>query len=114
MHAGFHASYPVLYRQLMIVGLLGAVYRLQPEAMLVQAAVELTLPLPDPLRRYRALAARVAIQLAGSQAVVGSPAQHQTRGFAARQLVIALHAGSHCFGLSTDLGLRPGGGEPLH
>lgn len=114
MQSGFHTSYPVLYRQLMIVGLLGAAYRLQSEALLVQAAVELTLPSPDPLRRYRALAARVAIHLARSKAVAGSSPSRQTRDFAARQLVIALNVGLHCCAIPPERELRPSGGYLLH
>lgn len=50
------ASYPLVYRNLMAVGLLGAVYRAREDAATVSAAVELTLDDPTPFRVCRAIA----------------------------------------------------------
>ncbi|WP_374568173.1 hypothetical protein [Ideonella sp.] len=49
-------SYPLVYRNLMAVGLLGAVYRVREEADTVSSAVELTLDDPTPFRVCRAIA----------------------------------------------------------
>jgi hypothetical protein len=49
-------AYPLIYRNLMAVGLLGAVYRSRDDAATVSAAVELTLDDPTPFRVCRAIA----------------------------------------------------------
>lgn len=49
-------TYPLVYRNLMAVGLLGAVYRVRDEADTVSSAVELTLDDPTPFRVCRAIA----------------------------------------------------------
>lgn len=49
-------GYPLVYRNLMAVGLLGAVYRARDDANMVSAAVELTLDDPTPFRVCRAIA----------------------------------------------------------
>lgn len=49
-------DYPLVYRNLMAVGLLGAVYRARDDAATVSAAVELTLDDPTPFRVCRAIA----------------------------------------------------------
>ena len=49
-------GYPLIYRNLMAVGLLGAVYRAREDADTVSAAVELTLDDPTPYRVCRAIA----------------------------------------------------------
>ena len=54
--AGASASYPLVYRNLMAVGLLGAVYRARDDAATVSAAVELTMADPSPFRICRAIA----------------------------------------------------------
>ncbi|UXH78278.1 hypothetical protein [Roseateles amylovorans] len=50
------SGYPLVYRNLMAVGLLGAVYRARDDADTVSAAVELTLDDPTPFRVCRAIA----------------------------------------------------------
>ena len=49
-------GYPLLYRNLMAVGLLGAVYRARDDAATVSAAVEMALDDPTPFRVCRAIA----------------------------------------------------------
>ncbi|MDH0868422.1 hypothetical protein [Mitsuaria sp. GD03876] len=49
-------GYPLVYRNLMAVGLLGAVYRARDDAATVSAAIELTLDDPTPFRVCRAIA----------------------------------------------------------
>ena len=57
-NAGADASsgYPVVYRNLMTVGLLGSCYRAHEDAEKVSTAVEATLADPSQYRMYRALA----------------------------------------------------------
>jgi hypothetical protein len=55
-HDAAAPEYPLIYRNLMAVGLLGAVYRVRDEAETVSAAVELTLADPTPFRVCRAIA----------------------------------------------------------
>jgi hypothetical protein len=50
------AEYPVVYRNLMAVGLLGAIYRREEDAEAINEAVELTLLDPVPFRLFRAIA----------------------------------------------------------
>lgn len=50
------AGYPLIYRNLMAIGLLGAVYRVRDEADTISSAVELTLDDPMPFRVCRAIA----------------------------------------------------------
>jgi len=49
-------DYPVVYRNLMAVGLLGAIYRCADDAHIVNEAVELTLADPSLYRLYRSIA----------------------------------------------------------
>lgn len=49
-------EYPVVYRNLMAVGLLGAIYRREQDSDAINEAVELTLQDPVPFRIYRAIA----------------------------------------------------------
>ena len=50
------ADYPVVYRNLMAIGLLGAVYRAHDDTETVSRAVESTLDDPTPFRVCRAIA----------------------------------------------------------
>ena len=54
--AGAAAAYPEVYRQLMSVGLLGAIYRAREDAQIVHEAVETTLADPTGYRMCRAIA----------------------------------------------------------
>ena len=49
-------GYPPVYRNLMMVGLLGACYQAHEDAQMVNDAVEATMQDPTPFRMYRALA----------------------------------------------------------
>ncbi len=49
-------GYPVVYRNLMAVGLLGSIYRCTHDAEIVNEAVELTLADPGLYRLYRSIA----------------------------------------------------------
>ncbi|HET7868148.1 MAG TPA: hypothetical protein VFL86_27380 [Burkholderiaceae bacterium] len=49
-------DYPVVYRNLMAVGLLGSIYRCASDADIVNEAVELTLADPGLYRLYRSIA----------------------------------------------------------
>lgn len=49
-------DYPVVYRNLMAVGLLGSIYRCAGDADIVNEAVELTLADPGLYRLYRSIA----------------------------------------------------------
>ena len=55
-HDAAAAGYPLVYRNLMAIGLLGAVYRVRDEAETVSSAVELTLADPTSFRVCRAIA----------------------------------------------------------
>lgn len=50
------AAYPVVYRNLMVVGLLGSIYRKHEDAELVSSAVEATLSDKTQYRMYCAIA----------------------------------------------------------
>lgn len=50
------SGYPVVYRNLMAVGLLGSIYRCADDADIVNEAVELTLSDPGLYRLYRSIA----------------------------------------------------------
>jgi len=50
------SDYPVVYRNLMAVGLLGSIYRCNSDADIVNEAVELTLADPGLYRLYRSIA----------------------------------------------------------
>jgi hypothetical protein len=49
-------EYPAVYRNLMAVGLLGAIYRREQDSDVINEAVELTLQDPAPFRVCRAIA----------------------------------------------------------
>jgi thioredoxin-like negative regulator of GroEL len=55
-HAEHAGGYPAVYRNLMVVGLLGACYQVHEDAQKVNDAVESTLQDPTAFRMYRALA----------------------------------------------------------
>lgn len=63
--------YPVIYRNLMSVGLLGSIYRLGNDAQIINAAVELTLDEPRHFRTYRAVALAMAGQVDYARNVLG-------------------------------------------
>jgi len=69
---GSTGEYPVIYRNLMSAGLLGAIYRLGPDADIINAAVELTLDNPRHFRTYRAVALAMAGQVDYAHRVLGS------------------------------------------
>lgn len=65
------AAYPVVYRNLMAVGLLGSVYQAHADAEVVNTAVELTLSNPGPYRVYRAIAQGIGGDGAYASATLG-------------------------------------------
>jgi len=54
--AGASGEYPAVYRSLMLVGLLGGIYRAGDDVKTVNAAVELTLDDPTVYTMYHAIA----------------------------------------------------------
>lgn len=70
------AAYPEVYRQLMSVGLLGAIYRAREDAQIVHQAVETTLADPAGYRMCRA----IALGMGGDAGYAGtSLAEHVER-----------------------------------
>ena len=63
--------YPVIYRNLMSVGLLGAIYRIGTDAQVINAAVEMTLDEPRHYRAYRAVALAMGGQVDYARSVLG-------------------------------------------
>jgi hypothetical protein len=55
-HAAPEGNYPAVYRNLMAIGLLGAIYRCAEDATLVNEAVEATLDDPTMYRMCRSIA----------------------------------------------------------
>ena len=64
-------TYPVIYRNLMSVGLLGSIYRVGNDAQVINAAVELTLDEPRHFRAYQAVALAMAGQVDYARSVLG-------------------------------------------
>jgi hypothetical protein len=64
--------YPVVYRNLMSVGLLGTVYRVGEDAHAISATVELTLDEPGAFAVYRAVALAMAGQLDHARGTLGA------------------------------------------
>lgn len=74
--AGTHPTdgprpYPVIYRNLMSVGLLGTVYRVGEDAQTISDAVELTLDEAGSFAAYRAVALAMAGQLHYARETLG-------------------------------------------
>ena len=65
------SGYPVVYRNLMTVGLLGSCYRAHEDAEKVSTAVEATLADPSQYRMYRALAQGIGGDASFAQAEIG-------------------------------------------
>jgi hypothetical protein len=77
-------AYPVIYRNLMSVGLLGSIYRIGEDANVINAAVELTLDEPRHFRTYRAVALAMAGQVDYARSVLGGqveehPQDHESK-----------------------------------
>jgi hypothetical protein len=66
------SGYPEVYRNLMVVGLLGAIYRRMDDADVVNTAVEATLEDPSAYRMFRAIAVGMGGDVAYARETLGS------------------------------------------
>jgi hypothetical protein len=70
-------KYPVIYRNLMSVGLLGVIYRVGEDAQTINAAVESTLAEPGAFSTYCAVALAMAGQTEYARNVLGGRVEEQ-------------------------------------
>jgi hypothetical protein len=66
------SGYPEVYRNLMVVGLLGAIYRRMDDADAVHTAVEATLDDPGTYRMFRAIAVGMGGDVAYARETLGT------------------------------------------
>ena len=84
-------TYPVIYRNLMSVGLLGTVYRIGEDAQTISSAVALTLDERGSFEVYRAVALAMAGELDYARDTLGQRIDHDPQDDASKvALAIAL------------------------
>jgi hypothetical protein len=84
-------TYPVVYRNLMSVGLLGTVYRCGDDAEAISSAVELTLDEPGAFAVIRAVALAMAGQLDFARQTLGARVEEDPQDDASKvALAIAM------------------------
>nr|WP_297381595.1 hypothetical protein [uncultured Roseateles sp.] len=71
------AQYPEVYRNLMAIGLLGAIYRASEDAAIVHEAVEMTLEDPTMYVMHRAIAVAMGGDAAYAKASLGRRIEQQ-------------------------------------